>query len=1022
MASSTLWRVPTGIDLDVITERSNVYIILPLVTGLANIEVEIISGILPRGTRLENNNIVGTAFEVELDTVSSVVIRAHWMEHFDDRTFKIKVIGPDSPEWLTPQGLLPIGNNNRYFILDNEIIDFQLIATDTDISAGDSLDYFIAEGEGTLPPGISLTKEGKLVGTTEPLLSLDKRFQGGQYDTQLYGELPFDYATLSSNGFSSYFYDSQVYDFATASQSLRKLNRYYPFTVTVTDGVTYTKRNFKIYMVGDDFLRADNTVMQSANGVFTADNTYVRTPVWITPRNLGFKRANNYMTIPLQIIEDETLIGAVSYVLDDFNDDGTPSVLPPGLVLDSNDGYIYGRVPYQPAVSRDYKFTINATRVDSDFEVIEIFGTYFEDVILGTNTFKIYKIDLTGNIDGINDLEELRNRYISINNKRYLVISVDGTNPEYDIIYVDQTLSPEISLLLTRTANIGQDYIFVERLQDPQREKYQSRTLKFAENELYVIQTVIPYLEYEVNVESMSYTAMDISQAFGGVVYIDEVEPNKWRIKLNSTIATRNVNRVKEFFQLDSDVKSVKLIQDLEDRISFNINLSRKLNQGRNIGLALFQNDFFSRTIVVTSEDETTRPSKSKTFELRVIGEIDSNIKWITGPSLGIIDANFTSTLQLKAESTVPDTQMVYTIKSGRLPNGMRLNYRGDIIGSPNQFSTEKLLGLTGFDNNTTSFDGKFPSDTTFDREFRFVVEARDRFGFAAIEQEFILTVEDLDNTLYTDLYVKPFMKPEIRQTYRNFINNPEVFDKQYIYRIDDTEFGIQREIKALVYAGIEAKSIGEFVAASAKNHTRKRFKIGDLKTAIAREPGTRNTIYEVIYLELLDPYKPTSGKTANSFKIKNSKKITVDSVQYETLDDNTGITGLDANRRRPAGNTLKSDSDAVKVSGSKDQTRYISNIDNMRNNLKQVGKNERRYLPLWMRTPQEGYQELDYVAAIPICFCNPGASNNILQNIKNSNFDFKQIDFDIDRYIIKRSEGNNEEQYILFANYQFNV
>jgi len=49
-----------------------------------------------------------------------------------------------------------------YFILDNEIIDFQLLATDNDLPAGDSLEYYIAEGDGNLPPGITLTADGRL--------------------------------------------------------------------------------------------------------------------------------------------------------------------------------------------------------------------------------------------------------------------------------------------------------------------------------------------------------------------------------------------------------------------------------------------------------------------------------------------------------------------------------------------------------------------------------------------------------------------------------------------------------------------------------------------------------------------------------------------------------------------------------------------------------------------------------------------------------------------------------------------
>ena len=66
---------------------------------------------------------------------------------------------------VTSQGRLAVGNNptnNRYFILDNEIIDFQLMATDSDSFLGQTIEYFIQDGDGVPPQGISLSKTGKI--------------------------------------------------------------------------------------------------------------------------------------------------------------------------------------------------------------------------------------------------------------------------------------------------------------------------------------------------------------------------------------------------------------------------------------------------------------------------------------------------------------------------------------------------------------------------------------------------------------------------------------------------------------------------------------------------------------------------------------------------------------------------------------------------------------------------------------------------------------------------------------------
>ena len=909
--------------------------------------------------------------------------------------------------------------------------------------------------------------------------------------------------------------------------------------------------------------------------MFRADATNVRTPTWLTPSDLGFKRANNYTTLYLDVIDNPTLEGIITFTLESVNNDGSPSELPPGLSLDSQTGEIVGYIPYQPAITTDYKFTVRATRITTDLDIVEIFANFYEDTLLGKTSFKIFKVDLTGNIDGVQDLFDLIGRDILLGRRQYRVTNVDSRNADYDIIFLDQTLAPNISLLLSRTALTGQDYMFVQRLNEANKEKYNKRVLRFEENETYIIDSITPYIEYEVaqqdpfnneiypssspqniqvnenyfvgdyvvytaesggngfiyrcvvshNVtpqldidgdlvldedgniqinfisanwtqvaetleelslsDRLTATTQALESAYGGVAYIEVIERTRWRIKIPSTARSRVISNIRSFFLTSGDSGEIRvsLLRDNEDRIQFDRNLSRQLNQGRNVGIALFRNDFFSETLIVANSDDVDIPSTVKTFNIRVIGEIDTNISWITPVNLGTINANFVSTLKIEAETTVPDTRMIYTLKSGKLPNGMTLRYDGEIVGFARQFPDSDGAGLTTFDNKTLTWDGIVPGDTTFDRVYRFTAEARDRFGYTAIEREFILKVEDLDDVQYTDIYMRPMLKDAERTLYRNFVSNTDVFNPSKIYRLGDSAFGIQKNLDMLVYAGIEAKTVGNFVAAAAKNHRRKQYGLGEFKTAIAREPGSDETVYEVVYIEVKDFAQSSRGKTASTFKINTQNRITADSLLYAAKDDQTK-TGLgyealpvygrggyvrfifaendelvietrdgsfdlnvdnadfelelfdtsdvsvtleksdsEPQRLRPnPPNTIKADTNAIKVSQTKDNVRYRSSIEHMRDNIETVGKKERNYLPLWMRTPQNGFQELDYVTAIPVCYCKPGTSTDILANIKNSGFDQKNINYDIDRYIIKRTENSQQEQFILFANYQFNV
>ena len=182
--------MPTGVSLGNLAERAQVTIALPLNTVDS---VTLIAGTLPAGLRLQNSAIVGTTLEVARTTQSRFVLRARLGSDIQDRTYSITVAGPDAPIWITPAGPLAVGTNNVFFILDSSYVDYQLEAIDTDLSAGDELHYFIASGDGELPPGIRLTTEGKLTGVIDPILALDVNASTGAYDTNVYGGFPFDF-------------------------------------------------------------------------------------------------------------------------------------------------------------------------------------------------------------------------------------------------------------------------------------------------------------------------------------------------------------------------------------------------------------------------------------------------------------------------------------------------------------------------------------------------------------------------------------------------------------------------------------------------------------------------------------------------------------------------------------------------------------------------------------------------------------------------------------------------------------
>lgn len=1022
---SSLWTVSNNFKLGEIEENVTTSISLPLENN--NIETKLISGQLPLGLRLENNQIKGTPFEVDRPTTSTFVIRAEYENKIADRTFFILVQGADEPRWITNEGRLPIGSNGTFFILDNSLIDFQLLADDPDIPAGDQLEFRLTRGE--LPPGINLSLDGRLQGIIDPILAIDVNVVNGNYDINTLDVLPFDFG----------------FDVAPGSRIPRKLNREYFFTITVYDNVSSVSREFRIFVVGDDFARADNTIMKAADGVFTADFTFLRVPIWLTPSNLGVRRANNYITIFLDAFDANTFEGELIYILEPVNDDGSDSALPPGMSLDPQTGEVAGRVPYQPAVTRDYKFTINAFRFNERLGLISVFGTFLDDTLANTtNVLRIGKIPRIM-LGDLTELQNLVGREITIENRSYTVVSVDENDPEFDLITLDRVIEPiqEANFLRAVDFVSGNNHFFVETLTEFDRNFYLNRELRYSSFESYRINDLYPYIEWEISANgSPIYLKNNGDSTLLEPILEDQfkfefrnayvtVERNnadqaiKIIAKIPATAQNRNRTFIKSFFEAEdsSDIELIQLSKTdqiiLDNPISGQ--LTNDLNMGKSLALSVLRGGNLQETFSRLEEEVAF---KKKTFNIRMIGEVDSVITWLTPSNLGTLEANRISTLFVKAQTTVTDSVIRYQIIDGELPFGLKLNQDGEIIGKVPSFGTVESPGLLRFvdDGDATTFDF---GTTTFDREYTFTVLAKDRFEFSAIERTFTIKINDDDNLNYSNIIFRPYLKPTERQHYLSLLDNARIFEPSLIYRPSDRNFGIQKEMKCFVYAGIENLDLEKYITAVSKNHKRKSFYFGNIKTAVAKNPGSNEIIYEVVYVEVIDRAASSKGIVDNlNFKSNNS--ITIDSTTYENPNDNE----LLPYRYRPKyTNPITADTTAISMDQTHDNKKYLSNINTMRNRIRNISYNDSRaitnrdFLPLWMRTPQgSNLNELGYVLAVPIVYTKPGQSLKIKQNIENSNFDFKKINFDIDRYEIDNTKDVTQEQYILFANYQFNV
>lgn len=1269
--SLDIWTQPTGYSFGVFEERRGVNISLPISDPEErNIRYKLISGNLPRGLRLEGATILGTPFEVPRVTTYTFVIRAEYLTEFSDRTFSITIDGEDEPQWLTNEGLLPIGTNKAFYVIDSSFIDFNLQAIDTDTAAGQTLTYFISSGDGELPPGLRLLPNGRITGFIQPLLQTPKYKDNGNYDSGFYDSVAYDFGIRPSNGYDSFLYESFTYDFFIDTLYPRKLNRNYEFIATVTDGDTVTKRRFRIYVVGDDFFRADNVIMQAGEGTYTADVTYVRAPVFTTPKYLGLRRADNYQTFKIDVFEGfYNELGPVVYELSpvnalinglvkkeissdnrvgsrfirftkstgvpikgykiNFNQDfagatnktyivenvqilggdfyrveldselemtvpddtsiflGNDSKIPQGMQFDITTGEVFGVVPYQPAITETYNFTVKARRLGK-FTQDEAGGTRFESA----TSRRMFTVDILGEVDSTIKWNTDKNLgTIDVGFPSSLFVNAETTYKNATIFYtlekgnlppgLDLNLSGEIVGKVNQLRNQNTYKSFWKS--DRNYQKQDIVKVDIRNNAKYLIRRKnIASLVTENNHEFKNKSIVKILSSDLSFNYSSGVKVFNDRIKIYSPVSIQGNGPYRVRFLLGDVVEKTYVSGGTSNTTVF-LDSTEGLSEGmilegtgftRRQRIRKINDDGVSLVLSSRADNgvtpsgriyfvlpqtidpltpkftkiqgisaivpafETPEPVEVKSTSGNGVGArflikkangvvsitsginnfnygsliIDSDIRndivlvdpgqgylpgdtiTISGEDLGgadgVNDLTFTILTAFDFKFKVNGNSnssyngeffasfgnstsitLLYENNPGNFGSGLisqttgpgtfdaqtqltPLNYfsyenfgrnrlmfstSGTLIGEPAYYKAKTDVvpvgihpsdydywkpynfprnekSLTTIDKNNTFLDF---DETSIDRSYKFTIKARDVLGYSAIENEFVLNINIPNSTFYSNITAQPFLKPSQREYFKQFINDSSIFDPNYVYRLGDSNFGVQTKLSTLVYAGIETRNAAEYIAAMGYNNKPKRFILGGVKKAVAKNPGTNQVVYEVVYLDLIDPLEK-NGKFL-PYRIattpKNTPLVTIDNTNefYNGPFDTDNPFW-----KRPIPFSASIDRTDIIAGDAGTGVKFPSSISIWRKRLREIetARRERNYLPLWMRSIQpNSFVELDYVPAVVLCYCKPGGADEILLNIKNSGFDFKLLDYTIDRYIIDSVEGYYEDKYLVFKN-----
>ena len=294
------------------------------------IEYTLLAGALPAGMQVQRNGTIegipvsiadfkGVPTEVSENVDSKFTIRAtSQANRINDRTFSITVTGQDEPEFTTPAG--PIG---QYF--DGTEVDFQFEYEDLDSNDTIVIDY----ASGKLPPGLTISPDGRLTGFIQPAQSLDINSTGYDRDGTRYDQWPNDFGAKS-------------------------ISTNYEFTLQITDGKSVSTRKFSIFVYSRNAMTADTTEVTADSGFVTADTLAERGPYIINDESdIGRWRHDNFFTYQFLGVDPDGY--AIEYTL-------TDGALPPGITLDPVTGWIHGYLPDVALTEVDYTFTIKAFR------------------------------------------------------------------------------------------------------------------------------------------------------------------------------------------------------------------------------------------------------------------------------------------------------------------------------------------------------------------------------------------------------------------------------------------------------------------------------------------------------------------------------------------------------------------------------------------------------------------------------------------------------------------------------------
>jgi hypothetical protein len=981
MTSIPSWITPAGF---LFTATELVSTATALVASGTNVGYTLLSGSLPNGLLLASTGTVyGTPTAVVNTTTNKFVVRASSTSGVVDRTFSIDVTGRDNPTWSTVEGFLTVGVNQEQYALDNQWVDYQLTASATEAPTGTTIAYYIPTNGGRLPPGLSMDRSGRITGYVNDTLTYDSFISDtGGYDDESYDSYTYDH--------------DNVAPLIVSGATTPGIPKIYRFRVVATDGITNSERTFKIMVSSTEILYNNASAMTVTGVTVTVNDRFsLQSMQWLNGSDLGVIRAGNNHQIPVTVYDPAPYVGTVTYSI--ITGSSVVSNLPEGLSFDTEKGYIYGYVPYQPAYTRSYSITVKASK-----EGTIRFNPNNPNVLIPqnytttTNAINTFTLAVKGEVESTIEwvsTGSVGNIELGITSE--LAVVAKQLQTDYSIKYSLVGGSLPVGLTLERDGSLSGQVAYTAN----------TGTYSFtvAASDVYELSTIEK--QFTLSVVGTKKTPTTIYKTV--TTYSTTSTYHSTGTSTKVVLLTSGTTWI-----VPADFSRTNTIEiwgpgaaGLVDNGHFggggggyakftNLWLSSGTNILYHVGVFGEEATIFGSTIVDRSASLIATSGAGIYGGGGKLGD-GSTGTYYQAVSFGIGGEGGTSSADVYggggvgggggggSAGTGTNGDNIYGIGGF----GASSNILGSAAGVGGYGGRRAFYISTGTNNdvNGAIFGGGGGAGGIGQGAHYAGIGGQGAilvtYTYTGTETTSLIattssvaigTVTYTDNT-FTKIYAKPFFTQQKRDEYRDFISNLFTFDPKLIYRYFDTNFGVQHDIKLMLEFGIEKINLDDYMPALRENFYRKKFYFGDVKKAVAAD-STGSIIYEVIYVDIIDELTNNSG-VGVSQSIENGAD-----VYYP---------GSLENMRKQLEVIQLQNGEAIKVNEYNE--------------------------PKFMRTPQAGdYRPPNYIRAVPLCYALPGQGDKIISRIKLSGFDFKLLDFEVDRLIVQETADSTTAKYLL--------